>query len=385
MLTEFRSIQDVWEQLPTEADARRFLEGRSSGERCRSARTARPRAPGRSRASRRAPASISAAHADASSRSRRRLLSTPRSSSCGSGSPRCSSSSPPARASPRSFWPNSSASARRPAGRWATPSARWTRERRGSRRSFTGIVEVDEAFVGGKPKYRRGVKNKRGKGTKKPQILVAVQRNGEARAIKIKNAQAKTIHPSGEGVGQPLGSSDDRCCACLQVAWAIVRLHHAVNHSRKQFVDKATGAHINTAEAFAGQVERAMVGVYHILFPEHLQRYLNRIAWRWNRRELVRIIRGPNSSRKHRIWEPVRVVAHMVELLQNAPGRQVRRAPIRPPVARIGGVRGFVWWIGGKQNHVGPGRGACGVGEVLCGAQQDGEWRQQRDGRVLVA
>jgi hypothetical protein len=27
MLTEFRSVRDVWEKLPTEADARRFLEG----------------------------------------------------------------------------------------------------------------------------------------------------------------------------------------------------------------------------------------------------------------------------------------------------------------------------------------------------------------------
>jgi hypothetical protein len=26
MLTEFRSVRDVWEKLPTEADARRFLE-----------------------------------------------------------------------------------------------------------------------------------------------------------------------------------------------------------------------------------------------------------------------------------------------------------------------------------------------------------------------
>ncbi|MFO1210626.1 MAG: hypothetical protein U1E40_15640 [Amaricoccus sp.] len=68
-----------------------------------------------------------------------------------------------------------------------------------------------------------------------------------------------------------------------------------------------------------------MVGVYHILFPEHLQRYLDN--WRWSRRELAGEIRGPNSSRKHRIWKPVRVVAHMVELLRNAPGRQVRRAP----------------------------------------------------------
>jgi hypothetical protein len=50
--------------------------------------------------------------------------------------------------------------------------------------------------------------------------------------------------------------------------------HHAINHSHKQFADKATGAHVNTAEAFTGQVERALVGVCHILPPVYLDRYL---------------------------------------------------------------------------------------------------------------
>ena len=115
---------------------------------------------------------------------------------------------------------------------------------------------------------------------------------------------------------QILGDSDDRFRAGLQVNRQVLRGPSRRQSQRKQFVDRATGAHINTAEAFTGQVERAMVGVYHILFPEHLQRYLDN--WRWSRRELAGEIRGPNSSRKHRIWKPVRVVAHMVELLRNA-------------------------------------------------------------------
>ena len=43
---------------------------------------------------------------------------------------------------------------------------------------LSGVVEVDEAFFSGKPKFRHGVENKRGRGTCKPIALVAAARNG---------------------------------------------------------------------------------------------------------------------------------------------------------------------------------------------------------------
>lgn len=52
----------------------------------------------------------------------------------------------------------------------------------------SGVVEVDEAVVGGKPKFRHGVKNKQGRVTGKPIALVAAARNGRARAGLIPNA-----------------------------------------------------------------------------------------------------------------------------------------------------------------------------------------------------
>ena len=43
--------------------------------------------------------------------------------------------------------------------------------------ALSGIVELDEKYVGGKPRYQQGVKHKRGKGTDKQRVLVAVERN----------------------------------------------------------------------------------------------------------------------------------------------------------------------------------------------------------------
>ncbi|MDO6800451.1 transposase [Shimia thalassica] len=41
---------------------------------------------------------------------------------------------------------------------------------------------------------------------------------------------------------------------------------------------------INTVEAVNSQVQRALIGVYHRLGRQHLQKYLDEILWRWNHR-----------------------------------------------------------------------------------------------------
>ncbi len=192
-----------------------------------------------------------------------------------------------------------------------------------TKRRLEGTVEVDEAFVGGTPKFRRGVRNKRGKGTSKPQILVAVQR-GEGRTTLIPDAKQATIAPLVEQWVDPSAVLMTDAARVYHSIGKWFAAHHAVNHSKKQFVDKATGAHINTSESFIGQVERALVGVYHLLPAQHLQRYLDEIAWRWSRRQRLDKVRG--SRDRHRIWRPIPVLAQMAELLRNAPGPQIRRS-----------------------------------------------------------
>jgi hypothetical protein len=135
------------------------------------------------------------------------------------------------------------------------------------------IVEVDEAFVGGAPKYRKGVKNKRGRGTKKQIVLVAATRTGQARAARVPSGRAVDIRPVLNRWTDPYSTTlmSDRGSTFRAIGRGY-QAHHAVKHSAKQFVITAMGAHINTVEAFSGYVERARVGVWHRLTGAHVQR-----------------------------------------------------------------------------------------------------------------
>ena len=61
--------------------------------------------------------------------------------------------------------------------------------------------------------------------------------------------------------------------------WALVK------HSLREYVrgDVTT----NRIEGAVGHFKRAVVGVYHQLSDQHLERYLTMFAWRWNRREMI--------------------------------------------------------------------------------------------------
>ncbi|RQW83094.1 MAG: hypothetical protein EHM79_17065 [Geobacter sp.] len=45
-----------------------------------------------------------------------------------------------------------------------------------------GVVELDEKYLGGKPRFVQGVTNPRGKDTKKSCVHVAVERQGDFKA-----------------------------------------------------------------------------------------------------------------------------------------------------------------------------------------------------------
>ncbi len=197
---------------------------------------------------------------------------------------------------------------------------------------LAGVVEVDEAYVGGAPKFKKGVKNKRGRGTGKPMVLVAADRTGQAKATLIPNAQGATLGPiMKEWIDPSSALMTDSNTAYRKIGRSFAS-HNTVNHGKRQYSRPSKGAHINTVEAVNSQVQRALIGVYHRLGRQHLQRYLDEILWRWNHRQQEVKIRNQKTSSGTKtiattVWKPIPVVEQMRGLLCCAVGRQVRRTP----------------------------------------------------------
>ena len=58
-----------------------------------------------------------------------------------------------------------------------------------------GVIEMDEKFIGGKPRYHYGVRHKGGKASAKQSIVVVVQRQGPVFPLPVQTVKTATIMP----------------------------------------------------------------------------------------------------------------------------------------------------------------------------------------------
>ncbi len=184
-----------------------------------------------------------------------------------------------------------------------------------------GTVELDEKYFGGKPRYKKGVTHKRGKGTDKQAVFVAVQRQGPARSALISSDKVAELDPWAQQF------VDKKAHLMTDENWAYRRIgknyaaHSWVNHGAKEF---ARGdVHNNTAESFNSLLERAKQGVFHYMSPMHLQRYLDEIGFRWDHRTPMKKVTKKGKKKTVMVSLPVMELLYL--LLQKAVGRQLRR------------------------------------------------------------
>ena len=147
---------------------------------------------------------------------------------------------------------------------------------------LTGIVELDETYVGGK--RRRGdPPRKRGRGTTKYPVFVAVQRGGQVRATTIDDLRFQTMKPHLDRWlhGETTVMTDE--FGASQNRRKFSQGHFRVQHGTDQF--ERGEAHVNTSEALNATLKRPIVGVYHYMSPKHLLRYVEEASFRWNNRE----------------------------------------------------------------------------------------------------
>ena len=140
---------------------------------------------------------------------------------------------------------------------------------------LTGTVEVDEAFVGPK-------------GKRKTPVVALVERQGLARVKVIASVTQKNLGAAlGECVSREAVVNTDEHPGYKSPLkhW---KEHQTGNHSRGEYPRQNPGGSRTstiTAESFFSLFKRAIIGAWHHISLEHLPRYANEFAFRWNTRQ----------------------------------------------------------------------------------------------------
>lgn len=157
------------------------------------------------------------------------------------------------------------------------------------RELLTGIVEMDECYIGGKP--RKGNKrdedkpSKRGRGTDKAPVIGAVERKEggkvSAKAVAKDKLKGKNLRAF---VREKVDTSKSELMTDEYKAYSGMSrlLPHAVIKHAFAYVDG--NIHTNTIESFWALLKRGMFGQFHSVSRKHLQKYVDEFCYRYNNR-----------------------------------------------------------------------------------------------------
>ena len=138
---------------------------------------------------------------------------------------------------------------------------------------FSGEIEIDESYFGGKRKGKRG----RGAAGKVP-VFGLLKRGGKVYTKVIPDASSATLFPIIERKVVPDSIVYSDCCRGYNVLDVSDFKHFRINHS-ELFADKAN--HINRIENFWNQAKRHM-RKFNGVPKEHFGLFLKECEWRFN-------------------------------------------------------------------------------------------------------
>jgi transposase-like protein len=150
---------------------------------------------------------------------------------------------------------------------------------------FTGTVEVDEVYVGGRPRYPGA--SKAGRGTNKTPVIGIVQRGGDVRFQAMERLSAFRL-------GEFIAENADLTCRLItddanlytKIGKKFAGGHEVVRHGWRQYVRPGTDIHSNTVEGVFSLIQRGVMGTFHSISKKHLPNYLNEFQFRYNTRKL---------------------------------------------------------------------------------------------------
>ena len=146
---------------------------------------------------------------------------------------------------------------------------------------LTGVIEIDESYVGGHSRYPDHDYNRFGS---KSIVMAAVERGGRVRLGVIDNKGKKTIH---EWVRDVTADDAEAFFTDEYKSYDGIgdenTVHRKIGHREHEWVNGSI--HTNTVEGVFSLLDRSIIGAYHKVSKKHLPAYLHEVEWRYNNRE----------------------------------------------------------------------------------------------------
>jgi transposase-like protein len=141
-----------------------------------------------------------------------------------------------------------------------------------------GTVEADETYWGNngkKPRNARGYQHKM-------KVVSLVERGGEKRSIVVRSVNANSLRE----VLEANVSKNARLMTDEHSAYTLIGRefadHGVTAHSKGEYV--RGDVHSNTVESSFSLLKRGLIGTFHHVGEQHLQRYAVEFDFRWNNR-----------------------------------------------------------------------------------------------------
>jgi transposase-like protein len=152
-----------------------------------------------------------------------------------------------------------------------------------SQMRLRGKVEVDETYIGGKSINKHGRRSGIGGGhAEKTPVVGAVERKGKVVARVLDVASQPELQGFIHDVVSPRA---ELLVTDAHPAYTTLQgfpQHQVINHNKGEW--RRGDAHTNSAESLWALLKRQINGTHHWVSPRHLQKYVDEMAWRLNRR-----------------------------------------------------------------------------------------------------